>query len=91
MMDEELALIETILGDVRAELFQATAKFGPFNSAHEGYAVIKEEFDELWEEIKANDGDGDDARSEAIQVAAMAIRYVRDLCITTVEPAEVWR
>lgn len=61
------------------ELLQAMQRFGPMNSAHEGWAVIREEVDELWEAVKANDGYGDDARNEALQVAAMAMRYVVDV------------
>ncbi len=63
------------------ELRSATSKSGPFNSGHEGYAVIREELDELWEEIKSKEP-GNDARQggEAIQVAAMALRYLHDIC-----------
>lgn len=68
---------ESALRLVSAELDRATDKFGPFNSTHEGYAVILEEVDELWDEVKSNDPDR--AIEEAIQVAAMAIRFVVDL------------
>ena len=37
----------TILDDVAAELNRAL-KWPPFNSAHEGYAILAEEVDELW-------------------------------------------
>lgn len=64
----------------RAELLRATEKFGRFASAHEGYAVILEEMDELWAEIKAKDGySSGRLRKEAIQVAAMALRFLIDL------------
>lgn len=63
---------------VRAELDSAMRKFGPFASPHEGYAVILEELDELWVEVKAHDLDG--MREEAIQVAAMALRFLVDIC-----------
>lgn len=66
--------------EAATELAVAITKFPGFNSSHEGYAVILEELDELWEHVKANNGRGDDARNEAIQVAAMALRYVHDLC-----------
>lgn len=66
--------------ELRRELERAYAKFADFNSPHEGKAVIEEELDELWLLVKANDGRGQRARAEAIQVAAMALRYVRDLC-----------
>ena len=51
-----------------------------FNSTHEGYAVIHEELDELWDEVKTQSG-GDKAKlkKEAVQVAAMAIRFIQDL------------
>lgn len=64
-----------------AELVRATGKFARFNSPHEGWAVIREELDELWEHVKANTGQSPDAGFEAIQVAAMALRYAYDLCM----------
>lgn len=65
--------------DAVDELVSAQVKFGPFASTHEGYAVILEELDELWGEIKRN-GSRERMRAEAIQVAAMAMRFVEDLC-----------
>lgn len=56
----------------------ATEKFGSFASAHEGYAVILEELDELWQEVKH--GTRERQREEAVQVAAMALRFLRDCC-----------
>jgi hypothetical protein len=56
------------------ELERATALHGPFASPHEAYAVLKEEVDELWDDIKANRIE--EARLEAIQVAAMALRFL---------------
>lgn len=61
------------------ELALAIEKFPSFNSAHEGYAVIKEEVDELWELVKANKGRSVQAEREALQIAAMALRFVLDL------------
>lgn len=57
----------------------ATGKFGKFNSAHEGYAVIKEELDELWDVIKSTH-DYRNMQDEARQVAAMALRFLVDCC-----------
>ena len=59
------------------ELIRATRKFGPFASTHEGWAVIREEVDELWEAIKAK-ADTDTLRREAIQVGASALRFLVD-------------
>jgi hypothetical protein len=66
-----------ILAKVEAEYQAAIAKFPvPFRSSHEGYAVILEEMDELWEDIKA--GRYQQAQLEAKQVAAMAVRFMMD-------------
>jgi NTP pyrophosphatase (non-canonical NTP hydrolase) len=45
-------------------------------------AVLFEEVDELWEEVRAKQGERDlDAmRAECIQVAAMAVRFAMDIC-----------
>ena len=56
----------------------ATSKFGAFNNSHEGYAVLKEEIDELWDEIKDKQR-SEQLLKEAIQVIAMGIRFVYDL------------
>jgi NTP pyrophosphatase (non-canonical NTP hydrolase) len=47
-----------------------------FVNQHEGYAVMLEEVDELWDEIKKKQKDYDllKQKKEAIQVAAMAVR-----------------
>ena len=52
--------------------------FPPFHSAHEGYAVLLEEVDELWDEIKGNKKPGayERMRKEAIQVGAMVLRFL---------------
>jgi hypothetical protein len=61
------------------ELTNARAEYPrPFASPHEGYAVLLEEVDELKREVWT-DGSKDRMRAEAIQVAAMALRFVEDL------------
>lgn len=74
-----LSAVEACLEAVRAELHAAIGKFPPFSSPHEGYAIIKEELDELWDEVKADNGRGREAHREALQVAAMGLRYLVDL------------
>jgi hypothetical protein len=61
---------------VRDELRRATQRFGPMASAHEGIAVIREEYLELEREIFH--GDPQQAIEEAIQLAAMALRFLVD-------------
>lgn len=65
-----------------SELARAREQFADFTSPHEGYAVLREELDELWDEVKANNIER--ARAEAIQVAAMALRFWADLTDTGV-------
>ncbi len=67
--------------DVLAELVRAL-RYPPMNSPHEGYAVLLEEVDELWAEVKVKQGQRDlvKLRYEATQVAAMALRFIVDIC-----------
>jgi hypothetical protein len=69
---------------VADEHSKAINKFSKFNSSHEGYAVIKEELDELWDIIKCKnyypECAQDDMKKECIQIAAMALRFIKDIC-----------
>lgn len=73
--------IDYVINEINDELCDASAKHGKFASAHEGYAIILEELDELWDIVKLKPRLRDHAamRKEAIQVAAMAARFVVDL------------
>jgi len=75
------------IGHVHNELIRATEMNGPFNSAHEGYAVILEELDELFDEIKkkSKDRSAEKMFDEAIQVAAMGIRFAMDIILSKLE------
>lgn len=68
--------------DAKLELDGARARFAPFNSAHEAWAVLFEEVDKLWDEVKIKQGSRDVAkmRKEAVQAAAMALRFIVDIC-----------
>jgi len=70
---------EQWLEKISEEYDLATLKFSKFNSAHEGYAVILEELEELWECIKTNK-DYRELQDEARQVGAMALRFLTDIC-----------
>lgn len=74
-----LEQIEDVAKEAVRELYRATEKFGAFHNSHEGFAVLKEEVDELWDEIKGGQ-DKQRMKEEAIQIAAMAIRFVVDIC-----------
>lgn len=75
-----------IVDHVIRELREARVKFAPFNSGHEGYAVILEELDELWAEVKSKDGTNATKYREAMQVAAMGMRFMLDVCKPLVPP-----
>lgn len=68
-----------ILDVICSELERAEEKFPQFNSTHEGYAILKEEVDELWDEIKSKQGTNESRIKEAVHVAAMAVRFIKDL------------
>lgn len=74
-MDKELA-IELITEEAKKRL----QEHGEFNSYHEGYAVILEEIDELWGEVKKKSRTVYDIQEEAIHAAAMLLRFIVELC-----------
>jgi NTP pyrophosphatase (non-canonical NTP hydrolase) len=53
-----------------------------FNSAHEGYAVLFEEVDELWDEVRKKQKNREVSlmKKEALDIAAMAIRFAVEVC-----------
>lgn len=86
-----LEAFEVIVEAVRDELLDATESFGRFASYHEGIAIIREEFDELWDEIKGGQNPVQ-LFIEAKQLAAMAIRFIMDLRLEEhVNEADVWQ
>jgi len=78
----ESSPVEVVLNDIFEEVASATEKWPPFNSAHEGYAVILEELDELKEHVWMNQKrrDIEAMKREAVQVAAMAVRFAVEIC-----------
>ena len=70
------ALRATLERLIEQELESAYAKHGREQwGRHEFYAILKEEVDELWDAIKADEPQ-DRVRDEAIQIAAMVLRYL---------------
>jgi hypothetical protein len=74
--------VDRVKEDVLCELGRNMQNWPAYNSAHEGYAVLLEEVDELWDEVKVNQKrrDLEKMRQEAIQVAAVAMRFALDIC-----------
>jgi restriction endonuclease S subunit len=86
-MKIDIELIEfnaELLALIELELQRAKARFpNRINSFHEGYGIILEEFDELWDEIKKNETTRSPAmiQSEGIHVIITVIRMLQDLII----------
>ena len=72
---------EHVCVEVAEEVKRAMAMHGPQRSAHESYAVLLEEVDEFWDEVKKKRENRDNAamRRELIQISAMAVRAICDL------------
>lgn len=86
----------SVLEEIAVELQKARATHAPMNGHHEGYAVILEELDELWEVCKPHgtitfpkEAKRALMRKEALQVAAMAMRFIEDVCDKNDEPARL--
>jgi len=73
--------VDDAMYSIKQERDRAVAQFKRFNSAHEGFAVIKEEYDELWDEIKKKQSirSNRKMRNEAVQLGAMVIRFLTDV------------
>jgi hypothetical protein len=82
-MSAEQDRAEQAVGLIIQEYASATRINGAFHSAHEGLAVIHEEFDELKAEVwkKARERDPDALIKEAKQVGAMAMRFLVDVAL----------
>lgn len=61
-----------LLAPIEDEMIRSENLFGAFNSTHEAYGVIAEEFAELLDAIRSNDMK--QVAHEAIQIAACAAR-----------------
>ena len=78
----QMAQLLHTLEQIKVEVLTAKAKWPGFNSAHEGYAILLEEVDELWEHVRTHQKNRNLAamRMEAVQVAAMALRFATEVC-----------
>ena len=68
--------LDQAISKIYAEYNEAISHYDKFHNQHEGYAVIKEELDELWDDVKASR----DPTQEAVEVGAMVLRFLTELC-----------
>lgn len=72
--------VDAALKEVRKELIHAMENFPAFRSAHEGVAIIEEEFLEFRKAAFWPHKTKSKEETEATQLAAMACRYLVDVC-----------
>lgn len=82
MSEYKTSQLDAVIMIVFEELRRAQGLYDPFPTPEHGYAVILEEVEELWQEIKKKPKDRDMAamEEEAKQIAAMGIRFLLDVC-----------
>lgn len=77
---------------VAAELSAARQKHPKLNSAHEAFAVIREEVDEFWDKVKADEHKSPAGQTlmvdELVQIAAMCQRAAEDVFPTAISWTE---
>ena len=71
-------MIDDTLEKVKTKVIRAMFWHGGFSSAHEMYAVLMEEVDELWDIVrqKKESRNMADLEKELIQIAAMAVKGI---------------
>jgi hypothetical protein len=81
---KETVAVNVFVEYVRAELIIAREKYRPMASAHEGWAVLREEVDELWDEVRKKPSQRSTLAMyhELVQISAMAQRMAEDVCDT---------
>jgi hypothetical protein len=77
------AILEVVdeLKMLKAKVDDPNHPFANLHSPHHGYALLLEEMDELWDEVKKKNIARNPwaMREEAMQIAALAIRFMVDL------------
>jgi len=76
--DIDWRLLEALNLEVNTEIFKAIKEHGHFASPASGIAVIRREFEELWEAFWKNPRSRYHVKTEAVQVAAMALTLIHD-------------
>jgi hypothetical protein len=78
--------ISQAISKILTEHGRAISNFKRLNSPHEGHAVIREEFDELWDEVKRKQHDYAAMEKEAVQLGAMVIRFLTEVVDSPEKP-----
>jgi len=71
--------VYSAVNDMIDELKKANETYPLFSSGHEGYGVMAEEFQELFEEIRKKQPDKQRLFEEAVQLGAMCIKFIMSM------------
>lgn len=63
-----------------SELVRSRLQYGKMSSLHEGASILREEYEEFWDEVKLKQHSKERLVTELIQVAAVAQCIAEDLC-----------
>ena len=74
--DEFYMLTAQVLEELRSPIGQ----YGPMSGPQEGWECIWSELVDLLDETRADTPDPEKMKTEAVQVAARAMRFVLDVC-----------
>jgi len=71
----------SLFGEMVNQELKDARKFHPssFHSAHEGLAILQEEFEELKAEVFLKNRDDERIKKELVQLATMCRRFYEDL------------
>lgn len=61
---------------IEIEIYDTLKKFGPFASTHELASVLRKQFEQFWDSVKAKDPDP----GELVSICAAAKRGIIELC-----------
>lgn len=68
-----------VMTKIVTEVNKARAKHPTMPTHHHAASVLREEYEEYWEHVKADTYFSDDAEKELVQIAASAIRAICDV------------
>jgi hypothetical protein len=77
---ETVEQLERILAAIILELNRADLKHPPMDGCEEGIETLRCEVQELNREVKRLNRDDEAMLKEAVQVGAMAVKFMRDCC-----------
>lgn len=66
---------------VKKQVLRCYEKYGKYSSFHEAMSVLREEFEELWEECKKKDKDFQNIENEIIDNIVVLVKMYCDIVL----------